>query len=57
MASPTLLEVASLCDVVVEGRFVLAQRDTSLRFRGSGNQRIVDVARSLATGRATLFLA
>ena len=57
VASPALLEVASLCDVVVEGRFVLAQRDTSLRFRGSGNQRIIDVARSLAMGHATLFLS
>ena len=57
VASPALLEVASLCDVVVEGRFVLAQRDTSLRFRGSSNQRIIDVARSLATGHATLFLS
>ena len=57
VASPALLEVASLCDVVVDGRFVLAQRDTSLRFRGSGNQRIIDVARSLATGHATLFLS
>jgi len=47
--SPTLLEVARLCDVVVEGRFVVAERDTTLRFRGSRNQRIIDVARSLAT--------
>ena len=57
VASPALLEVASLCDVVVEGRFVLAQRDSGLRFRGSGNQRIIDVARSLSTGHATLFLS
>ena len=38
-SDPHLLEVVQLCDVVVEGRFVLAQRDTSLRFRGSKNQR------------------
>ena len=33
-------------DVVVEGRFIEALRDTQLRFRGSPNQRIVDVAAS-----------
>ncbi len=45
---PELLKVAQLCDAVVEGRFVLTQRDTSLRFRGSHNQRIIDVTQSLA---------
>ena len=54
-SDPHLLEVARLCDVVVEGRFVLAQRDTSLRFRGSKNQRIIDVRPTLTTGDITLF--
>lgn len=50
VCSPTLLEVAALCDVVVEGPFILSQRDTTLHFRGSRNQRIIDVRRSLGTG-------
>lgn len=54
-SDPHLLEVVQLCDVVVEGRFVLAQRDTSLRFRGSKNQRMIDVRPTLATGDITLF--
>lgn len=54
-SQPDLLEVAKLCDVVVEGRFVLAQRDTSLRFRGSTNQRLIDVRPTLATGIVTFF--
>ncbi|MGM9868972.1 MAG: anaerobic ribonucleoside-triphosphate reductase activating protein [Sodaliphilus sp.] len=41
-------------DVVVDGPFVMAQRDTSLRFRGSSNQRIIDVGASLAAGTAIL---
>lgn len=55
IAAPALLQVASLCDVVVDGRFVQALRDTSLHFRGSSNQRIIDVRRSLDTGTAQLL--
>lgn len=37
-------------DVLVDSPFALAQRDTSLRFRGSENQRIIDVPNSLRKG-------
>ena len=36
-------------DVIVDGRFVLSQRNISLLFRGSNNQRIIDVQQSLQT--------
>jgi anaerobic ribonucleoside-triphosphate reductase activating protein len=39
-------------DVIVDGPFVMALRDLDLRFRGSANQRLIDVRRSLAAGRA-----
>ena len=42
-------------DVLVDGPFVLAGRDISLRFRGSGNQRIIDVKQSLLTGKTVLM--
>ena len=47
MQSARRRELALLCDVIVDGPFLLAQRDLSLRFRGSRNQRIIDVQRSL----------
>lgn len=42
-------------DVLVDGRFILEQKDLSLRFRGSANQRIIDVSRSLLAGKAVLI--
>ncbi len=41
-------------DVLVDSPFILAQRDTTLRFRGSGNQRILNVKESLAAGAPVL---
>lgn len=39
--------VMQYIDVLVDGRFIEAERDISLRFRGSRNQRIIDVKKSL----------
>ena len=40
-------EILSTLDVLVDGRFVEEKKNISLRFRGSENQRIIDVPRSL----------
>jgi len=49
---PAIQTLLSLCDVLVDGPFVLRERSLSLRWRGSANQRILDVPKSLAGGAA-----
>lgn len=49
-ASPSMRPVLDMIDVLVDGPFIKELRDTSLRFRGSANQRIIDVRASLALG-------
>ena len=44
-------ELMKLADVLVDGPFVLAGRTLSLKWRGSRNQRIVDMPRSLSGGK------
>lgn len=38
---PYKSELLNYCDVLVDGRFVLEERDLSLKFRGSRNQRVI----------------
>jgi anaerobic ribonucleoside-triphosphate reductase activating protein len=42
-------------NVIVDGPFIMALRDIDLRFRGSANQRLIDVHKSLAAGRAVFL--
>ena len=48
-------EMLSLVDVLVDGRFIEAQKNISLRFRGSENQRLIDVPATLEAGNVTLW--
>ena len=49
MQQPRLLQAVKELDVLVDSTFVMAERDTHLRFRGSRNQRLIDVQRTLAS--------
>ena len=48
-------ELLSLLDVLVDGRFVDELKDISLRFRGSRNQRLIDMKKTLAAGHIVLL--
>ena len=50
-------EYLSYLDVLVDGPFILEKKNLSLRFRGSENQRLIDVPKTLETGTVTLWKA
>ena len=43
-------EIISYIDILVDGPFILARKNLKVNFRGSDNQRIIDVKKSLETG-------
>jgi anaerobic ribonucleoside-triphosphate reductase activating protein len=49
---PAVRRLLESVDVLVDGRFVLAQRSLAIKWRGSANQRLIDVPKSLAEGKA-----
>lgn len=51
VSHPRQRSLLQAVDVLVDGRFVEAQRDTDLVFRGSSNQRVIDVSASFQAGR------
>lgn len=53
--TPVTDRLLSHINVLVDGPYVAAQHDISLRFRGSANQRIIDVAASRAAGEVVLW--
>lgn len=48
-------ELLSYIDVLVDGKFVEELKDLSLKFRGSSNQRIIDVSESLKRNEVVLY--
>ena len=44
-----------LCDVLVDGLFILEQRDVTLAYKGSRNQRLIDIQASISKEEIVLF--
>lgn len=55
LETPDKLEMLNLLDILVDGRFDKSKKNLMLQFRGSSNQRIIDVPKSLASGQVVIW--
>ena len=53
---PITKDLISLFDVLVDGPYLDAKKDIRLKFRGSSNQRVIDVQKTLQKGQIVLYL-
>ncbi len=54
-ADPNCRRLLELADLLVDGPFVPAQRNLTLPYRGSENQRVIDLAKTRSTGVLTMY--
>ena len=55
LETPDKLELLSLIDILVDGRYDKNKRNLMLQFRGSSNQRVIDVQKSLQSGKVVIW--
>ena len=48
-------QTISMCDVVVDGRYIDSQRNIQLKYRGSENQRVIDIQKTIKQNHITLY--
>ena len=48
-------ELLSMIDVLVDGPFIEEQKDITLKFKGSANQRVIDMEKTRATGEVSIL--
>lgn len=48
-------KIITECDVLVDGKYIDSQRDITLKWRGSSNQRVINVQKSLSQNRVILY--
>lgn len=55
IADPKKLDLLKECDILVDGLFVEKLKNLKLKFRGSENQRIIDIKKSLESGEVVIY--
>ena len=55
MEDTAMSSLLKLCDVLVDGLFILEQRDVTLAYKGSRNQRLIDIQASISKEEIVLF--
>lgn len=55
LQDPMKTAVLEYCDTLVDGPFIESEKDLSLKYRGSSNQRVIDVKKSLSQGEVVLY--
>ena len=48
-------ELLELTDILIDGPFLLEERDLTLQFRGSRNQRVIDMNKTRESGEIILY--
>ena len=48
-------KIVEQCDVIVDGRYIDSKRDITLKWRGSSNQRVIDVQKTLEQNEVILY--
>lgn len=48
-------QIIKQCDVLIDGRYIDSQRDITLAYRGSKNQRVIDVKKTIQSGEVILW--
>ena len=48
-------EIVKQCTIIVDGRYIDSQRDITLKWRGSKNQKCIDIQQSLQQGKVVLY--
>lgn len=49
-------EIVEMCDVLIDGLYIEEQRDITLKWRGSKNQRVIDVKKTIEAGNKNVIL-
>lgn len=48
-------EILKQCNIVVDGKYIDSQRDITFKWRGSPNQRVIDIKKSLEQNEIILY--